>query len=481
MKRNWRDAIDDRLDDRLLDAVARIMPDVQSVQLDFANELVRVVSPASPDPQQRHAVAAAILNVLEEAYPAVAARVHAFREKQQAAADRRFAAFGEPADPARRAAAVRYPWETAFVRPHTYPFTLHVANRPDRLKPFEKTHLLVTYDVPITSLKSLHDAYDAVLHEARPYDYIAAFALGGTPALIHVSQGLLAERHHNQRPSDAAIRQVQERCHLFQGLNSAGGAAPQEAFVQWLKGISGPSSLFIFDTGSSGNGARQAFRLVRQSIRQASESFLRNVHVQAIVDREEAKQRRRRKRVVIGSNKGLRRWFACLLKYVPGAYVILEIDYLRVPRMLTEDCALLVGYDRNHDLGFIKPVKDIAVARLVNDDNDVLAVAGSLAAGPMFADVMSHPSRLAALASDKALDQEGVLTACAVLREAWRRESHDLSVAMRCGFFTVKEYGWYRRRLRRTFRAAIRFYPQVRWDFQAKRLVSQGRRRTLAE
>ena len=467
--------IGERLDVPLLNAVAQVLPGTRSIHLDFANQCVRVITASTPAPEDKDKALIAINNTLEHAFPRVAAALTLYREHRKATMDKWVAATGKAGGGGRRLADERHPWPIHFSRPHTYPFTLHVAARPERLAPFGKTHQIVVFDVPIASLRALQDAYAALLSQGRSYDYILTFALGGTSALIHVSQALLAEKGKSGLAFELALRQVKRQCHLFQGLNSAGGTAAQAAFTQWLENVTDKADVFIFDTGSSGNGARQILPLVRKTIRTARSCSLRRVHVQAIVDREEHKQRKESQRVVIGSACGMRRWLSCLLKLSRGHYVTLEIDYLHVPHMLTEDCEFLVGHDRNHEFGFIRPVKDSAIMRLLNHRNEPVEVLSTAAMAPALAALLEAPSRIHDLETRKVVDSQGFLSARCTLADAWKRETEELKVAARCGFFSAKEYRWWLCRLRRSFRAAIKYYPAATWDFEAKKLVRPKR------
>ena len=180
--------------------------------------------------------------------------------------------------------------------------------------------------------------------------------LGGVSTLTRLSlQEWDALALNPIRDGVAGIDLTRERYHLFAGLNWRFTDAAA-SFLRWLRSLSVDAKMLIFDTGTAGNAARRVLNLLQEYVPVETSPGT-------------------------STSPSLASWTATTHGPFPatgnaqsrhGRSCEVMIEYLRIPNVLSEDFQRLVGHKRLSKLGYLLPLRDLGVARLVDDDGRVV-------------------------------------------------------------------------------------------------------------
>lgn len=236
-------------------------------------------------------------------------------------------------------------WAVDVKPPFPRPYTSHVpwsgvARRPDRLRNLDgHVCVLVLARAEIAALQRALTLLEGRTANAR---VVATFGMGGLPLLHWMSTPTTGAAS-----SAAAALATASRYHLLPGLNWSGTQREKSTFKTWLaRELATPGEVLVFDTGTKGNGIRQARDLARKEIAACAPVAGASVAIAGLVDGPSHEPELYTER---GSN---------------GVEVTVTVDYMRVPHLPTEDNGLLLGYDVNRDSGVIHPVAGLILYRI---------------------------------------------------------------------------------------------------------------------
>lgn len=223
-------------------------------------------------------------------------------------------------------------WRCDIQCEHERPYVSHVLDwRPAarrRPRSLVQVENVCVFPLTLGEVRALGRARELLREEVERADVCATFALGGLPLLHWLTLPVRDTVEEIGRALSSA-----ERFHLLPGLNWSGTEHEKDVFRQWLTEEVQRTGrrILIFDTGTGGNGVRQAEGLVIEALRSASPREGVSITVLGVLD---GRFRCGRQTVVRSEN---------------GVSVPVRLAYRFVPHLPTEDCELLAGYqaDRN--------------------------------------------------------------------------------------------------------------------------------------
>ena len=276
--------------------------------------------------------------------------------------------------------------------------------------------------------------------------------------MIHIA-GSLWDRQKPRRLPDVppALDQFARKYHLFPGLQW--NLETKAMFSNWFASLPTNSTILIFDTGTKGNGPRE----IANTIRDASvncKDLPRRISIIGIVDGTDRAQRQVDEKITASS----------------GARMCLTIDYLRVPRVLSEDCQILMGYDRNREFAHMQPLKDNALIRIVDDSGRALQIIGASSAASTFHDLMTNSPASQPPAGGKRLTKlREEMIAATILEYGRQGERAELHNAWAWGLLTDREFQAESKRMIQRYKRAIEDYDGRRWNFIGKEVRHRKR------
>lgn len=333
----WYTAIEEELLPTLRQAANSVSQNVSFVELDYVNADIRVITTHRVELQERARIEEAI------------------RE--------RLGACG---------LNTAYPIQVT--RPARLRFTSHMTKQPHATRPLQANGNVMRFDIDVEQLLALRAAEEQLRSEAEQSTVTVAFALGGTSTLVRLSQAEFEQRRPgDSRDVPAFADQFVKRFHLFPGLGWDKKLEIPKLFGQWLESLPATDKVLIFDTGSKGNGPRAILNLLEEVIPQSQQLAVALISIVGIVDGTDNAQQEK----------------VIELRSAAGRKTRVGIRYLRVPRVLSEDCEMLLGYDRNRELGYLLPLRDTAVFRLVDEQGRCLQIRGTDNASQTYQKLMS--------------------------------------------------------------------------------------------
>lgn len=351
-------------------------------------------------------------------------------------------------------------------RPHPHRYTLHLPDPSPVLKPFRVDHAVTEVDVDLAALMSLRATYDLLRMHAGFADYVATFALGGVPAANYVTDAAFGE---GRAPgNDAALTrlaELREKYHVFPGLNwdSPGVDAVTRLVCDWLDGLPPGASVLFFDTGTMGNGVRQIFNLVMAYVGSRHRVPLQKVYVLGVVDGHSAAQRTEREKVSSGA----------------GQEVPIQIDYARVPKLVTEDCEELIGYESIRSLGLLQPVSANVMMKVLDEFGKPFSFVGGArtAAATLESLLRGGLPQVSGLQVGGAMIHESAIVST-VLATAFEREVTELRNAAELGLVEEPAYRATLEALTETYRRQIENYPKtaIKGGKKTKKKATKKRR-----
>lgn len=313
------------------------------------------------------------------------------------------------------------------------------------------------FDIDVEQLLALREAEARLRAEVEQASVTVTFALGGTSMLVRLSQQEFEQRRPRNLLEVAAFTdKFVKRYHLFPGLGWEKQLEVPKLFGKWLEDLPATDKVLIFDTGSKGNGPRAVLNLLEELIPQSQPLAVESISIVGIVDGTDSAQQEKDIEFATGAGRKVR----------------VRMRYLHVPRVLSEDCEILLGYDRNRELGYLLPLRDTAVFRLVDGEGRCLRICGTDNASQTFQSLMSaalEPPRgrsqlLAAADSERAIVAQLIDVTAGI-------ELHDLQGCYEMGLIGQQEFVRESVGIKARFAAALTRYPSAQWCFNSKDVV----------
>jgi len=415
----WYTALEEELLPRLRQAVDSVSGDVSFVEFDYINADIRVITTHRVDRSERALIEQAIREQLGRSGSRTDCPIHV-------------------------------------TPPGQLSFTSHMTKRPHATRPLQANGNVMRFDIDLEQLLALREAESQLRSEAEQASATVTFALGGTSTLVRLSQLEFEQRRPpDPREAPAFTDEFVKRYHLFPGLGWDQQLEIPQLFGRWLESLPATNKVLIFDTGSKGNGPRAVLNLLEEVIPQLQQLAVDVISIVGIVDGTDSAQQE--KDIELATRA--------------GPTVRVRIRYLRVPRVLSEDCEMLLGYDRNRTLGYLLPLRDTAVFRLVDEQGRCLQIRGTDNASQTYQTLMS-----AALEQPRdqgqplTVDVEKAIVA-SLIDDTADIESHDLQGCYEMGLIGKADFKRESAGIKARFAAALARYPNAQWCFSSKEVV----------
>jgi hypothetical protein len=425
----WYTALEEELLPTLRQAADRVSGIVSFVELDYVNADIRVITTRRADPKER--------DVIEQAIRA------------------QLGCCGLNTD-----------CPIYVTRPGQLSFTSHMTKRPHVTRPLQTDGNVMRFDIDVEQLLALREAEAQLRSEAEQAAVTVTFALGGISTLVRLSQFEFEQRRpRDPRDVPAFTGEFVKRYHLFPGLGWVKQLEIPKLFGLWLEGLPATDKVLIFDTGSKGNGPRAILNLLEEVIPQSQQVTVDLISIVGIVDGTDSAQQEKDIEMKTGAGRKVR----------------VRIRYLRVPRVLSEDCEILLGYNRNRKLGYLLPLRDTAVFRLIDGGGRCLQIRGTDKASQTYQNLMtaaleqpSDPGQQLTTDVEKAI----VASLIDVTADI---ESHDLQGCYEMGLIGQADFKRESAGIKARFAAALARYPSAEWCFSSKEVVRKTSPRASTE
>jgi hypothetical protein len=347
-------------------------------------------------------------------------------------------------------------WPVFVPPPRPYTYRSHLDPSPMVLLPFKNPDSIVVFDISVDHILSLRNAERLITDQSPQFTYTVAFALGGVSILERVSGNAFeVVRPLDPRQTPAAMDNFSNRFHLFPGLLWSHTDCEPKILSDWLASIPRGSSVFIFDTGRSGNGPRRAEKVLREKIREGVPVAPSRIHVLGIVDRPDEYQRPVDE----------------VLTTKQGNSIHYTLGYSYVDRMLSEDCRTLLGHDSLREKGTLTPVRDSGVIRIVDNDGRPIHVIASTSTATVYSRLMHEAERglEPEVRVPLSVEREKAM-ATRILLDVRSDCYNQLSNACDLRLIDEKMFNNECKRVASLYEKAVATYPKERWDFEEKRI-----------
>ncbi len=342
--------------------------------------------------------------------------------------------------------------------PHVTAYTSHLAAFPQDVRPFDAPSHVITFDLRLSHLFDFRDAEAKVAARADGALRVVAFALGGVSTLTRLSMAEFESLALNPlREGVAASDLVGEKYHLFAGLNWRYQGI-KEGFIDWARGIQTDGRILIFDTGTHGNGAREAFRLLNERLPEGDLQADLEFEIIGIVDGDDPGSVHQEDASMSRND----RLFAT------------TVEYIKIPNVLSEDFQRLVGYKRLSAHGYLRPLRDVGIARLINDEGRVVQITASDNIADVFQAYMTNavggPARLARKGREALTDEVERAMVEQVMETAMMGELQQLHHAWVIGLLSDEQYTQLRDEIAKRYEDEFAAYPAHTWSFEKKKV-----------
>lgn len=319
---NWRKTIELRVLKPVLDAVRCVAPVIEGVTFDLQNEAVVIDSPtllASQDWKRIQDIARKTIRSITHCNSPI--RI---------------------VQPRRPYLAYTFHGPSDTIRKH--------------IREFEG---ITEFTLDLSAIDSLAEAYAELIKRSKASDLVVGFALGGLPAMNFVTVSEFNVSRSVLDPSER-LNEMQEKYHLFPGLQwEMTPESPQQVLTAWMDSVGGRKSALFFDTGTDGSGVRQIAAILSKYVVDRENSPFSRITVLGIVDGKRKAQRS----------------VELELRDRSGALVLLDIAYLHVRNVITEDCKALAGYESIRSAGIIQPYSTSVVLHIHDERQTTTTVA----------------------------------------------------------------------------------------------------------
>jgi hypothetical protein len=342
--------------------------------------------------------------------------------------------------------------------PHVTVYTSHLAAFPQDVRPFDAPSHVITFDLRLSHLFEFRDAEAKVGARADGALRVVSFALGGVSTLIRLSMAEFETLALNSlRDGVAASDLVREKYHLFPGLNWRCQGI-KEQFIDWVRGIQADGRILIFDTGTHGNGAREAFRLLNERLPDSDLQADLEFEIIGIVDGDDPASVRQEDGDVSRNDR----------------LFTTSVDYITIANVLSEDFQRLIGYKRLSAHGYLLPLRDVGIARLINDEGRVVQITASDNIANLFQAYMTNsvggPARLARKGREALTDEVERAMVEQVMETAMNGEVQQLHDAWVIGLIPDELYTQLRDETVKRYEDEFAAYPAHVWSFEKKKV-----------
>ncbi len=341
--------------------------------------------------------------------------------------------------------------------PHVTVYTSHLAAFPQDVRPLDAPSHVITLDLRLSHLFEFRDAEAKVAARADGALRVVSFALGGVSTLTRLSMAEFESLALNPlREGVAASDLVREKYHLFPGLNWRYKVI-KERFIDWVRGIQADGRILIFDTGTHGNGAREAFRLLNERLPKGDLQADLEFEIIGIVDGNDPASAH----LEGGDVSRNDRLFTT------------RVDYIKIANILSEDFQRLIGYKRLSAHGYLLPLRDVGIARLINDEGRVVQITASDNIANVFQAYMTNavggPARLARNGREALTDDVERAMVEQVMETAMTSEVQQLHHAWVIGLISDELYTQLRDETVKRYEDEYAAYPTHVWSFEKKK------------
>lgn len=418
---HWIHALDEELVPQLTEAAQNVLGQDCRCELDLLSGNLRVVAKVLPSPEDARAVRQNVLACAKELRPAL---IDCGVE-------------------------VKTPQVTVY--------TTHLASFPQNVRPFDSPSHVITFDLPLSHLFEFREAEAEVTARTNGALKVVTFALGGVSTMSRLSmfefESLVLD---HIRDGVVAADLVREKYHLFPGLNWRYSGI-KEAFIDWVRDITTDGRILIFDTGTRGNGAREVFRLLNEQLTKGDLRANLKFEIMGIVDGDDPSS-------VPKQGGGV----SC-----NDLQFSTEVKYIKIKKVLSEDFQRLIGYKRLSSYGYLIPLRDIGIARLVNDEGKVVQISASDNISNVFQAYMTNAvggsERLARKGRDVLTDDVERAMVEQVLETAMQGEIQQLYSAWVIGLISESKFTQLRDEMAKQYEEEFATYPAHVYSFERKK------------
>ncbi|HEV3303905.1 MAG TPA: hypothetical protein VG055_29910 [Planctomycetaceae bacterium] len=418
---HWIENLDNELGPRLSDAGRRVFGADCRCELDLLNGGFRGVVMERPTADQGLAIKRAILEVARALRPTM------------------------------------HDCDVYIRQPQRTPYTPHLAAFPQGVRPFKTASYFTTFDLRLSQLVEFRNAEARLAERAERAARVLGFALGGISTISRLSMAewkALAERPMSEGATAADL--TRERYHLFPGLNWR-LPGTKEAFIHWVATLD-VGKILIVDTGTEGHGLREIFNLLRRGLRECETSTELEFDIVGLVDGDNPDS-------VSDHDMGQSR---------NGKRFLLSLEYIKLAKVLSEDFQRFVGYRAFRSLGYVHPIRDSGLIRLVDDGGQVLQITATDNLSEVVRGYMTN-----AMGGAGSPDRQGrdVLSrdveramAAKVLEYTKSGESVQLHQAWAIGLVSDREFDALLTDIDRRYDEELLAYPLHVWCFDKKKV-----------
>jgi hypothetical protein len=383
-KPTWYHELEDRLVPLVFEAACKASPNVSHVELRLENGSIKAVVNQRPTPEERKKVANTIKRKLR----------------------------GQVADTKKLRIQV--------TRGFKMMYTMHLKARTQAPRVFPSLQNVTVFKVTASELLGLRTIYNGLVRKSAANNFVATTALGGVPGLLHIIETV----EDRERPEDINewgpfYEQMRSRFHLFPGLLWSNTPTEADQLFAWLRSLPPGCSVLLFDTGTDGNGVRRMSNCIRERV-SVDEAFgPAQIKIIGVVDGRNDRQAKERSK----------------LRHASG-HIELTVNYHHVPKVLTEDCQQLLGYDSIRRELMYKSLRSNAVIELVSDDGQHIQTVGAMSGASILRRLVRHHPIGQPTGSEYAGDVNRFLTGM-ILHASLKSEWQMLRNAVEYGLIDV--------------------------------------------
>lgn len=301
--------------------------------------------------------------------------------------------------------------------PPAYPFTMVPFSVLNCIVPPKTDDKVYQIEFNQDELISLKKVYRELYNLSQSADYVVAFARGGLPALQYISQLYLP--NNSSTEFNVTLNMCQQKFYLLPGLNWDSKLDTKKIFTDWLSSLPEHNRLLIFDTTRTGSSINQIKNLIEDFTDNSITTPFKKLTIVGIYDQ----------------SKGL-----CPSDHQYSVNNIpIELKYLNVQQLLTEDCSERIGYSSLKKESSLEAQWNPAIVELVDSGGDITSVVGTSNLAYTFSDLLEHPVKTK-LDSIEYVYASTYIAICTILDNAKRSEIRELKKAYCVGLLSEPQF-----------------------------------------
>jgi hypothetical protein len=419
----WHHELEDKVVPVAYEAACKVCDHVHHAELRLENGSVCVIVEKRPTDQEQLAVVMAVKQALA----------------------------GRVANPNRMKVLVR--------RGFRLMYTSHLQSVSQAPKHLDSLQSATRFTIRVSEIIGLRSVYDGLVHLSEDHAFVATVALGGVPGLLH----LLDYAEKNHKPDDYTewgpfYDHLRVKYHLFPGLLWSDTDREAGLLFGWMKTLPAGSSLLFFDTGTVGNGARRFLKVVKEWCAEDTTLGLSRITILGVVDGQHSSQK--------AEDMVLTR---------AGGQTKVTLSYHHVPRVLSEDCQELLGFQSVRTEMMYRSVNSSAIIEIISDKGEhiqsLAAMSGASAVRRLIRERKFPEPQNQEDAEDTTRFIGGMIL-CNGVRQEWRMIQNAVEFGLIKQDTARSEAEGADRRARETFEKDL--IPH--WDFVAKKKARPNKR-----